>query len=651
MINIKFPLINKIIFIVVIFLCFGISNVNSQCVPASSDNCWSAESQVLCTLNELNGYTCTTPSAYNPTACLPCNGSGIPNNSQWWAFVAQGGSVTITINYNGCYIPGGGVATGLEFGIVRHCECSGQVLCNKTCTGSSGTMSSTVSLVACTLYYLWVDGCNGDVCNYTISVSGNTSSPTLSPLSPISQAMASPICKGCCSDFWVDPQPGTCTPAYQWTFNGVEFGPNTNRTNFCFADEGQYQICVFAYTGSTSDICMQTPPKCTTVVVMKKQEQRAKSKLLCSDLIPYRWHCENVYISGTYRCPFRLNGCCEYDSVIDITFIERIDGPEVYFIGCQGELYVDPITKIPYSGCYNRKEIILPKSTRPFGCDSSYFLTSIYPTSTGKISLECKSGGLYLNASIHASTKLCGNTVDLGEGYEWYEKTNPQNILSTDNVLAMSKEGSYCVRHLLNYKLGEVTKTCRFEYCEEFDEDKYLKIGEIQGEEISHNGSIEFYKVDFLDSIMNKYIWRVEGGTILDSFPEKLDSINVKWNSTTDTIGKVCLRIENECISTNEICKLVMLKQVTDRDEFLSNKVQVIPNPKDGNFIIINQDLDINLNRCNLISTEGKEVKIITTQVGKNQFEMKIIKATAGVYQLQIQTKYGVITKSIIVEK
>ena len=59
----------------------------------------------------------------------------------------------------------------------------------------------------------------------------------------------------------------------------------------------------------------------------------------------------------------------------------------------------------------------------------------------------------------------------------------------------------------------------------------------------------------------------------------------------------------------------------------------------------------MNLNRCKLISTEGKEVKIITTQVGKNQFEMKIQKATAGVYQLQIQTKYGVITKSIIVEK
>jgi hypothetical protein len=637
----------KYVVLVLILICFDLGRINGQCVPASSDNCEAARHPPLCSLNQLNGFTCSTPTFQNPTACLPCNGSGTPNNSQWWAFVAQGGSVTITINYNGCYIPGGGVATGLEFGIVRHCECSGQVLCNKTCAGSSGTMSSTVSLVACGLYYLWIDGCNGDVCNYTINISGNGASPSLSPLSTISQAIASPICKGCCSDFWVEPQPGTCVPNYKWTLDGVEISGNYNRSNFCFADEGTFQVCVFAYTGSESNICMQTPTRCTTAVVMKKQEQRAKSKLICSDLIPYRWHCENVYISGTYRCPFKLNGCCEYDSVIDITFIEKIDGPEIYFIGCPGEQYVDPITKIPYTTCNNRKEINLPKATRPFGCDSSYFLSSIYPSSTGKISLDCKSGGLFYNASVWPSTKLCGNLVDLGEGYEWYEKTNPQNILSTDNILTVSKEGSYCVRHLLNYKLGDVTKTCRFEYCEEFDEDKYLKIGEIQGEEISQNGSIEFYKVDFLDSIMNKYIWRVEGGVILDSFPERLDSINVKWNSTTDTIGKVCLRIENECISSNEICKLVMLKQVTDRDEYLSSKVRIIPNPNDGNFSVT-FDEDVNISKISLFDEEGKEVKVEYKLKESYKYQIAIKSKIQGLCFLKLQTNKGMLYKKII---
>ncbi|MBK7466663.1 MAG: hypothetical protein IPJ43_07520 [Saprospiraceae bacterium] len=165
----------KIILILLIATLTDVEIMLSQCVPAALDDCYGVESPILCTLNELNGYSCTTPTIQNPTACLPCNGSGTPNNSQWWAFIAQGGSVTITINYSGCYIPGGGTASGLEFGIVRYCDCSGQVVCTKNCIGSSGTISSTVNLVACAHYYLWIDGCNGDVCNYTISISGNGS--------------------------------------------------------------------------------------------------------------------------------------------------------------------------------------------------------------------------------------------------------------------------------------------------------------------------------------------------------------------------------------------------------------------------------------------------------------------------------------------
>ena len=203
------------------------------------------------------------------------------------------------------------------------------------------------------------------------------------------------------------------------------------------------------------------------------------------------------------------------------------------------------------------------------------------------------------------------------------------------------------MRHLLNYKLGDVIKTCRFEYCEEFDEDKYLKIGEIQGEEISQNGSIEFYKVDFLDSIMNKYIWRVEGGVIQDSFPERLDSINVKWNSTTDTIGKVCLRIENECISSNEICKLVMLKQVTDRDEYLSSKVRIIPNPNDGNFSVT-FDEDVNISKISLFDEEGKEVKVEYKLKESYKYQIAIKSKIQRLCFLKLQTNKGMLYKKII---
>lgn len=101
----KCPFMKNLILILLIATLTDVETMLSQCVPAALDDCYGVESPILCTLNELNGYSCTTPTIQNPTACLPCNGSGTPNNSQWWAFIAQGGSVTITINYSDCYIP------------------------------------------------------------------------------------------------------------------------------------------------------------------------------------------------------------------------------------------------------------------------------------------------------------------------------------------------------------------------------------------------------------------------------------------------------------------------------------------------------------------------------------------------------------------
>ncbi len=638
----------KLILILLIATLTDVETMLSQCVPAALDDCYGVESPILCTLNELNGYSCTTPTIQNPTACLPCNGSGTPNNSQWWAFIAQGGSVTITINYSGCYIPGGGTASGLEFGIVRYCDCSGQVVCTKNCVGSSGTISSTVNLVACAHYYLWIDGCNGDVCNYTISISGNGSSPVISPLGPISQATPSPICKGCCTDFWVEPPSGTCMPSYRWTIDGGDIGSNS-RANLCFTEEGQFQVCVFAYTGSESEICTQTPARCITVIVAKKLEQRAKSRLVCSELIPYKWHCETITASGTYRCPFQLNGCCEFDSVIDITFIERIDGPEIFYIGCPGEQYKDPTTKIIHLGCNNKKEITIPKSTKNNKCDSSYFLTSIYPSSTGKISIACKNGKTMLTAQIKQNTTLCGQTLDFSESFQWYKKATPMTVLSSSSEIEIFEKDNYCVTHILQYILGDQTKTCSFEYCEDIDEDQYLKIREIQGTEDSQSGSIEFYKIDFLDSITNKYLWRVEGGVILDSFPEKLDSIHVKWNSTGDTIGKICLHIENECTISNELCKLVKLRKITDREDFLSSKIQIIPNPNDGNFrMTVDQDLKIK--NIQLFDEEGKEVKIKYHNTASFSYQVTIMNKVFGVYFLKLTTRQGIFYKKIIIK-
>ncbi|MBL0237586.1 MAG: hypothetical protein IPQ02_13490 [Saprospiraceae bacterium] len=70
---------------------YPIPNTLAQCIPASADICKNAN--VLCSLDELNGYSCSNPAYSNPTGCTPlCPRGGASQNNAWWAFVTEGGN-------------------------------------------------------------------------------------------------------------------------------------------------------------------------------------------------------------------------------------------------------------------------------------------------------------------------------------------------------------------------------------------------------------------------------------------------------------------------------------------------------------------------------------------------------------------------------
>ncbi|MFZ1296626.1 MAG: hypothetical protein WAT16_01170, partial [Saprospiraceae bacterium] len=67
---------------------------------------------VLCSLDEVNGYACNNPSTI-ASPCQPlCSQGGVGHNTSWWAFVSQGGNVTITLTIGGCTS-----SQGIQYGI------------------------------------------------------------------------------------------------------------------------------------------------------------------------------------------------------------------------------------------------------------------------------------------------------------------------------------------------------------------------------------------------------------------------------------------------------------------------------------------------------------------------------------------------------
>ena len=144
---------------IVIFQYFSLKS--QGCTPPSADKC--SDATVLCSLDELNGYSCLTLDYLNPTSCLPCNGQSKAWNSSWWAFVAPASQIEITLIIGNCTNPNNGTS-GMKIG-----------------------------------YYLWVDGCIGDIREFSFSIDAGLPID-LQPLKMHTSQIGS-LSKGCCANF------------------------------------------------------------------------------------------------------------------------------------------------------------------------------------------------------------------------------------------------------------------------------------------------------------------------------------------------------------------------------------------------------------------------------------------------------------------
>lgn len=113
---------------------------------------------------------------------------------------------------------------------------------------------------------------------------------------------------------------------------------------------------------------------------------------------------------------------------------------------------------------------------------------------------------MILNASVSPTTALCGLAPDVVESVEWYDKLRPQLVLGTDSEFPVYRKSDYCVRYILTYTLGDKTKTCKFDFCETFDEDIYFFKPTLTGSVKTQNGTIEKYET-YLANVY-RFIWR-----------------------------------------------------------------------------------------------------------------------------------------------
>jgi hypothetical protein len=76
--------------------------------------------------------------------------------------------------------------------------------------------------------------------------------------------------------------------------------------------------------------------------------------------------------------------------------------------------------------------------------------------------------------------------------------------------------------------------------------------------------------------------------------------------------------------------------------------VKVIPNPNDGNFVIYLNE-SIQYLGLQLMTSDGREVDVLTMKQGKNQIQVQTGQIAPGIYQLNVKTSNGIISKSVVI--
>ncbi|MEZ4961500.1 MAG: hypothetical protein R2830_16855 [Saprospiraceae bacterium] len=406
----------------------------AQCPPPSTpdlgDNCSLAP--LLC--GNIDGY-CGTLATNNVQQPFPGCPSWVLNNDGWLKFVAGSTAMTIQVTPSNC---SGGNFSGMQGGIYG--SCISQIMdLQCMCTLLPFQLNAN-NFVVGQEYYLVLDGCAGDVCDFEIDLLAGSTLPIM----PGQISGDTLVCPGVVSHYTVPSNPST---TFTWSLTpasaGNLVGTNPNDSiSVAWTTAGEAQLCV-----STAN-----PSACPDAVVCVTVHSA-----LLPETVETHEVCENecATCAGVEFCnptppggtPVLLTSWQGCDSVV-ICHINTI-GPIVSNLGqialC-GPNAVSICGEIfSQSGSY-----ALP-CTNWQGCDStvSFELAILEP-----VALIASTGNT-LACGIH-SILLDGtgsSTNPFQNGLTQYQWTGPGIVGADDQPsVGVNQPGQYCltVTHILN---------------------------------------------------------------------------------------------------------------------------------------------------------------------------------------------------------
>jgi gliding motility-associated-like protein len=241
--------------IIIISLPYSIQAQQPEpCVnPTMTPTC--GEACVICDIDGFSGINNSTVQSPMPPGFCTTQA----HNITWIAFVAGSVNLTLQVAVSNCQ-----TGLGLEIGIYETLDCVNMQQVSNCNTdipnNTSATFSNTVPLVIGQYYYFVMDGSDGDICNYQVTVTEGTTE--IGALTPVNEILGpDTACPGVTQTFEVEEVIGANFT--DWYLNGLLIDSQNEILEHTWGEEeGTFQLCYNAY-----NVCDTIPQICKIIVV------------------------------------------------------------------------------------------------------------------------------------------------------------------------------------------------------------------------------------------------------------------------------------------------------------------------------------------------------------------------------------------------
>ncbi len=265
--------------------------------------------------------------AFSATIC----GQGISlDNPSWFSFIATSTTVAVTITPSNCQHAGGNV--GIQGAIVSTCPPpfgGGNYATVGTC--AAGCMVGTFTLgvggtfVVGRQYWVMLDGCAGDICDFEITATQGITAPLLAD--PTEITGPSTMCAGETAMFTVD-EPGFAA-AFYWLVDGEDRTTSSRSIEVTIppgTPDGIYRVCLYNAENALYSLIDDNDYEgdvCIEVQVVNLPVTDLPDVVWCSEAGTYEVDGFSFYPPSGQKT-YQLSSSAGCDSILSfhITFIE-----------------------------------------------------------------------------------------------------------------------------------------------------------------------------------------------------------------------------------------------------------------------------------------------------------------------------------------